>query len=361
MRRSFRIPAVLLACAAAQLGVTSMATAAPAGGEAAGARTPFDLQGHRGARGLRPENTLPAFAKALELGVTTLELDTGLTRDGVVVVSHERRIATLECRDTAPTFPGDPAYPYVGKLIKDLTYAQIRTLDCGTRTPADPAGDPFVRTQEPVPGTRMPTLRQVFDLADRYGADDVRFNLETKLDPTLPEETFGPWRFATAVMRVIRTDGKLRRSSIQSFDWRTLQVARRQSRLIDLVALVEPKTVQAGVAGPSPWLAGLDVDDPRFGGDVARAARHIGANVLSPTYGTGAWGTPAFAWYLTPDMIASAHRLGLEVVPWTVNEPRALREVLTLAIDGIITDYPDRARAAMVERGLPLPRSYEAP
>src|SRR5919201_123303 len=99
----------------------------------------FDLEGHRGTRGLRPENTLAAFGKALQIGVTTLELDTGVTKDGVVVVSHERRITKLECQDSAPASLGDPMYPYVGKLIRDLTLAQLQTLDCGTRHPNDPA------------------------------------------------------------------------------------------------------------------------------------------------------------------------------------------------------------------------------
>src|SRR6478736_4094399 len=112
---------------------------------AAEAAAPFDLEAHRGGRGLRPENTLASFGNALRLGVTTLELDTGVTKDGVVVVSHERRISSLECQG-----------PYVGKLIHELTYAQIQKLDCGTRHPADPSTDPFVGTQEAVPGTHMP-------------------------------------------------------------------------------------------------------------------------------------------------------------------------------------------------------------
>src|SRR6478672_12377057 len=100
--------------------------------EAASAHA-FDLEGHRGTRGLRPENTLAAFGKALQIGVTTLELDTGVTKDGVVLVSHERRISSLECQG-----------PYVGKLIHELTYAQVQQLDCGTRHPTNPSTDPFV-------------------------------------------------------------------------------------------------------------------------------------------------------------------------------------------------------------------------
>src|SRR3954454_12703401 len=140
-------------------GATATALATLAAATCASAAT-FDLEAHRGGRGLRPENTLASFGHALQLGVRTLELDTGVTRDGVVVVSHERRMSSLECQ-----------CEYVGQLIHDLTLAQIKTLDCGTRHPADPATDPFVGTQHAVPGTRMPTLAEVFQLVNRYGAD----------------------------------------------------------------------------------------------------------------------------------------------------------------------------------------------
>ena len=334
-----------------------LATIVAAPAEAA--RSQFDLEGHRGTRGLRPENTLAAFGKALQIGVTTLELDTGITKDGYVVVSHERRISSLECRDTGPVTAGDPAYPYVGKLIHELTLAQIKTLDCGTRHPADPAKDPFIGTQEPVPGARMPLLSEVFQLADRYGAHDVQFNIETKLDPTLPAETVDPTTFAGKVASVIRRHKKTSRSMLQSFDWRTLLAAKRVLPGLRTVALIEPKTAEAGKAGRSPWLAGRDID--RFGGDVAAAAASVGASVLSPTYGTGTWGKPDFRWYLTKQMIRSAHRHRLKVVPWTVNEIGALRAVLAMDVDGLITDYPNRARRVMAHRHMKLPRRYASP
>ena len=210
-----------------------------AGAEAASARS-FDLEGHRGTRGLRPENTLAAFGKALEIGVTTLELDTGVTKDGVVVVSHERRISSLECQG-----------PYVGKLIHELTYAQIQKLDCGTRHPADPSTDPFVGTQEAVPGTHMPSLAQVFQLVDRYGADKVQFDIETKRDPTLPKETVGPTTFAKKVISVISRYHMTKRSVLQSFDWSTLQAARKIKPRLRRAALADATTIFPGRPGPA--------------------------------------------------------------------------------------------------------------
>src|SRR4051812_10461807 len=200
-----RFRAVLVLAALAVLAVPA-APAAAHHGDHHGARA-FDLEAHRGGRGLRPENTLASFGKALQLGVTTLELDTGVTKDGIVVVSHERRISPLECG-------GDPSSPALGKLIKDLTYAQIKTLDCGVRG----VDDSLKATQEQLPGTRMPKLSQVFALAARYGAKDVQFNIETKIDPTLPGETVDPDAFARKVIAQIRKAHVTKRSLLQSFD-----------------------------------------------------------------------------------------------------------------------------------------------
>lgn len=131
----------------------------------------FDLQAHGGGTGLRPESSLSAFSHALELGVTTLELDVQITEDGQAVVTHDRMANPVVRRDTEPAAPGDPEFPYIGKLVKTLTVAQLKTLDCGTRRPADPATDRYLDSQIPDPGSRMLLLREVFDLVRRYGAD----------------------------------------------------------------------------------------------------------------------------------------------------------------------------------------------
>ena len=190
----------------------------------------------------------------------------------------------------------------------------------------------------------MPKLSQVFALADRYGATDVQFNIETKIDPTVPDDTVDPQTFTEKVLGVIKTSHKGHQSLLQSFDWRTLVAAKELMPGLRTVALAQPSTIQEGQDGTSPWTAGIDVDAAPYDGDVARAARAIGASVLSPTYGVGTWGTPSFAWYLTPAMVASAHARGLKVVPWTVDDPPAIEAVLDLGVDGIISDYPDRLR-----------------
>ena len=299
----------------------------------------FDLEGHRGARGLRPENTLPAFAKALQIGVTTLELDTGVTKDGAVVVSHERRIATLECRDTG-------GYHYVGQLVKDLTLAQIKTLDCGTRTPANPATDPFVGTQESVPGTKMPTLAEVFELADRYGADDVQFNIETKLDPKLPGDTVDPAAFVRAVTGVISAHGKTQRSLLQSFDWRTLVESKQVLPSLRTVALAQLPTIYPG----TPWTAGVPIGADAWSGGLAKAVKSIGARVLSPRFVD-----------LNDSLIAAAKKQGLLVIPWTVNDAPTMGTLIDRGVDGIISDYPNVLREVVAAKGLKLPAQYASP
>jgi glycerophosphoryl diester phosphodiesterase len=328
-------------------GLAAVAAIAAAGPASAAPVPSFDLEAHRGGRGLRPENTLASFGKSLQLGVSTLELDTGVTRDGVVVVSHERRITPLECQDTGPARPADPGFPYVGKLINDLTLRQIKTLDCGTRHPADPASDPFVGSQEAVPGTHMPTLGEVFKLTRRYGADDVRFNIETKLDPTVPDDTVGPARFTAKVLGVIRRYRMVRRSQLQSFDWRTLVQARRRLPRLHRVALAQASTIYPG----TPWTAGLPIGPDPFAGGLARVvSQRLHAQVLSPN-----------APDLTDALISAAHRRGLEVVPWTVDDPAEMAALIERGVDGLISDYPDRLRMVAASKGLDLPEGVDSP
>src|SRR5262249_17938023 len=133
----------------------------------------FDLQAHRGGLAFRPESTLSSFGNGLRMGVSTLEMDVQITADQQAVVTHDRKVDGRKCQDTAPVTPGAPLFPYVGKFIKDLTLAQVETLDCGSMTL------PEFPSQRPTPGARMPLLGQVFDLVKRYHADGVKMNVET--------------------------------------------------------------------------------------------------------------------------------------------------------------------------------------
>ncbi|WP_341393041.1 alkaline phosphatase [Arthrobacter sp. G119Y2] len=299
----------------------------------------FDLQSHRGGRGEYTEESLTAFAHSLELGVSTLELDTHLTEDGKVIVWHDDVIMPEKCRDTAPARPADPEFPYVGDRVALLDLAQIKTLDCGfQQLPGYPE-------QEVVQGNRIAELRDVYALADAYDARKIRFNVETKVEEGL-EGGPGMEALARAVVEEVEASGRERRTTIQSFDWSALNLVAAIAPDLKLVALAEDAVaLQVGQPGAAPQLGGLDIDD--YNGSPALAAAAAGYDVLSPLATT-----------VTAQMIREAHDAGLPVIPWTVNTAEAMNALMDLGVDGLITDYPTLLRSVMEERGLKLPRAY---
>jgi glycerophosphoryl diester phosphodiesterase len=277
----------------------------------------FDIQGHRGARGLAPENTLPAFEVALELGVKTLELDVVISGDGEVVVSHEPWMSSEICShpDGRPVVPDEAE----GLNIFEMTYVEVARYDCGLRV------HPRFPLQQPQ-AARKPLLREVLELGERWagrtGANRVRYNVETKSRPAW--EGFmcpDPETFVGAIWREVERAGVADRFIIQSFDPRTLQEARRRALPVRLALLVE--------AGP----CGVETEpDPL-------AYLRVGLQVLG----------------FTPEIYSPDHRLvtesvmeetrqrGMQVIPWTVNERSEMERLRALGAAGLITDYPDRA------------------
>ncbi|MFF1384622.1 glycerophosphodiester phosphodiesterase [Arthrobacter sp. NPDC058288] len=338
-------------CAGLALGAPLPAQAADTNPN--GTANHFDLQAHRGGIGLTVESTLPAFAKALETGVTTLELDLQITKDGREVITHDRKISDKKCADTAPVTPGDPLFPYAGKYVKDLTFDQVRTLDCGSLTLPQFPG------QQAAPGEKMPTLAEVFALVDSYRASQVKFNIETKVEAGAPEQTAPREQFVAVALKEIKAANMQHRVSIQSFDWGSLRLVQEADPQIRTVALTNKDFLQAGQPGSSPWLGGIDADD--FGGDLVNAASHLGFDAISPVHGTPQNGTvadPGYVPYVTADMVNRAHAAGMQVIPWTVDDKPTMRALISAGVDGIITDYPDRLRQVMAEHSMKLPKQY---
>ena len=292
----------------------------------------IEIQGHRGARGLLPENTIPAFERAIELGVDVLELDLGMTRDGVPVVHHDRALVPEHTRNPDGRWLVPP-----GLLLRTLDLADLADLDVGRAAPDGRIRERFPN-QESRDGARIPTLAEVLALGKRPGAEGLRFNIETKLTPLAPEETAGPAEFARVVITVLRAERMVERANLQSFDWRVLFEARRLAPELATVCLTVERRWQdnilRGHPGPSPWTAGLDID--AFDGSVPRLVQAAGCAVWSP-----------FHRDLTETALAEAHALGLRVVVWTVNDVDDMLTLARLGVDGVITDYPDRAVEAL--------------
>ncbi len=265
----------------------------------------FDLQAHRGGSGLAPENSLLAFDRALAIGVTTLECDVHVSRDGVPVLSHERT--------------------YAGHVIPRHTWAELDALrSCG-----------------PEP---LATLRRLVDLVHERGAD-TGLNVETKFDVVHPEESAPRERFVEAVVGVLAETGVVARSSVQSFDWAVLRLVHAAEPGLRLNALSNTDRLEVDQPGASPWLAGLDIDD--YGDSVAVAAASLGFDALSPSHSS-----------LTPGLVDEAHGVGLRVLPYTVNDAETMGLLIGLGVDGLITDRPDVLRQVMAEAGLELPARW---
>jgi glycerophosphoryl diester phosphodiesterase len=316
----------------------------------------FDLQAHRGGMGLMVESSIASFSHALEIGVSTLELDVQITEDDQAVVTHDRKISNAVCKDTAPAFENDPEYPYVGKYIKDLTLEQIRTMDCGSLSKSQYPG------QVTSPGAKMLLLTEVFDLVKQYDAKKVWMNIETKVEAGAPHETAPREDFVNIVAHEVREAGMLDRVSIQSFDWGSLMMMREVEPRLPIVALTNgPQFLQPGQPGASPWLGGIDIDD--FGGDLVSAAQSFGADAISPVHGfpqNGKITDENYEPYVTAKMVEDAHQAGMKVIPWTVDDKATMNKLVDDGVDGIITDYPDRLREVMTDYGFKLPKKYKA-
>jgi glycerophosphoryl diester phosphodiesterase len=313
----------------------------------------FDLQAHRGGLGLRPESTIASFANGLKIGVSTLEMDVQITKDGQAVITHDRQVDGTKCQDTAPAFPGDPQYPYVRKFVNTLTLAEVKTLDCGSKTLAN------FPEQVPAPGARMPLLREVFDLVKSYHASGVKLNVETKVEAGSPTETAPREQFVQVVAKEIRRAHIARQVTVESFDWGSLIRMHQVMPHLPLVALDNIDFLQVGQPGTSVWLGGIDIDD--FGGDPLKAIKSFGGSAWSPVHGSpqdGKVTEPGYVPYVTREKVDEAHRLGLKVIPWTVDDPATMNKLIDDGADGLITDYPDRARTVLAQRGFTLPRPY---
>ena len=287
-----------------------------------------------------PENTLPAFAKALSIGVTTLELDLAVTRDLHVVVIHNPRFEPIIARRTNGDWLQQSS-----PSIHSMTLDTVKTYDVGRLNPASKYAKRYPH-QQSIDGTSVPTLGEVFELVNQSGNELVKFNIEAKLNPENPELTLSPKKFIQAVLKVIQRYKMETRVAVQSFDWRALRAVQDLAPGITTSYLTANQdwlnNLQIDMPGPSPWLNGFDVDD--FDGSAPRAIKAAGGTVWSPYHKE-----------VSPESIKLAHELGLSVNVWTVNESSRMRELVDMGVDGIITDYPNRLRQVLEELGLPVP------
>lgn len=306
----------------------------------------FELVGHRGARGLFPENTLEGFAAALKVGVSALEFDLGLTRDGVVVIHHDPRLN--------PEMTKGPDGRYLkrlGPLLRTLSFAELRAYEVGAIRPKSRYARRFPK-QRPAPGARIPSLAELARLLRACGDPRLRLYAEIKVSALASEETAPRAAFAEAVVAALRKEGLAERTTILSFDWRTLREAQRLAPEIPTGYVTAESGKEHGLRrrapGASPWTEPFALRD--FGGSLPRMVEAAGGALWAPFYRD-----------LTEKDLAAAHVLGLRVLVWTVNAARPMRRLIRLGVDGIASDRPDILRKVMAEEGLPVPASSPKP
>ncbi|NBC08979.1 MAG: glycerophosphodiester phosphodiesterase [Bacteroidetes bacterium] len=269
---------------------------------------PFDWQGHRGARGLLPENTVPAFLKALEYPqVKTLELDLAVSQDSQLVVSHEPWMSHHICShpDGRPVTEAEEDE----LLIFQMPYDSVRQYDCGSR------GNARFPQQQAQPAYK-PLLREVVQEAEAFAKQQERalprYNIEIKLEPDYDGvKAPGPQTFARLLLEEIKTLGIAERATVQSFDVRPLQQLHRMDSSITTALLIDNPN---GVA-------------------VNLQALGYTPDIYSPYYKM-----------VTANVVKTVHDRGMKIIPWTVNDTTAMKALIELGVDGIITDYPDRIR-----------------
>ena len=275
----------------------------------------FDLQGHRFARGLFPENTLEGLRSAVRLGMTSFEIDIAITRDGVPVVHHDPALNPNTTRQADGTWLSE-----IGPFIRDLTVEELARYDVGRLRPGSAYAATYA-SQTPNDGARIPTLDAVLRLFPT-----LCFNIELKLMPAHPEWTVTPEDMVERTLHVVDAADAVPRVTIQSFDWRAPRHVRRTRPEIACGWLTDAATVRA-----APLWRGRP-DAPVTMEAVPDAIAEEGGGLWTPFHAD-----------LTPGLLAHAHGLGLRVIPWTVNEVADMRRLSAWGVDGLITDWPDRA------------------
>ncbi|MDD2859694.1 MAG: glycerophosphodiester phosphodiesterase family protein [Acidiphilium sp.] len=284
----------------------------------------FALFGHRGARGLAPENTLAGFSVARSCGVTGVEFDVGLSVDGVAMVHHDPRPSRYFARN-----PRGAYVPADEPLLHEQTASDLAGYDIGRLLPGS---DYAARYPDQIPhdGARIPTLD-----AALAALDGLDLLIEVKTFPDRPEDTASPQAMAQAVIAALHRADSVARAVLFAFDWRVLREAAAMEPALRRCCLTEPDTLAAG----GLWLDGMDLG--AFDGEVVHAVAATGAHCWAPFHAT-----------LDEAELREAQALGLFVLPWTVNTPEAFERMLRLGVDGMISDRPDLARTAIEAAGM---------
>jgi len=291
--------------------------------------------GHRGAAGLLPENTLAAFARACELGIDGIELDVLVSADGELVVHHDFRLKPEIARLADGTWISSTS----PAAVRDLTVAQLKAYDVGRLQPKTSYAGRYPE-QTPADGERIPTFNEVIQLFRKSCNPSTRLFVEIKTSPEEPALTPPPEVISDMVVKMLKDERITERTWVLSFDWRNLvhiqRIAPELATVYLTISTPGSNTLKPNQPGPSPWMAGLDIDD--FNGSAPRAVKAAGGRVWSPFFKN-----------LTQESLEEARRLGLGVSVWTPDGPEDLKQMIRMKVDAITTNRPDVLKKLLKE------------
>jgi glycerophosphoryl diester phosphodiesterase len=301
----------------------------------------FDVHGHRGARGLRPENTLPAFAKAIQLGVTTIEMDVGITKDKQIIVTHDMYVSSNICRRKNGTSVNN--FIGFGPLVRNMTLKDLQELDCGSMNNSEIFPSP---PRINVPGAIMPSLQQVFDLSKDIGNNKVCFNIEIKFIPFIDNKIYVQ-NFVKSVVKLVQENNLQDRVIIQSFDWNAIKMSKKLDPTIRTAALVADMQLRFC---KSCWLDDISIPGDKLSSlSILKQAKHY-IDIYSPDWKLI---DPTHENYLK-NTVQEIQKAGFLVIPFTPNNVKDLERVIDLGVDGAITDYPDRLINILKKRNIKI-------
>lgn len=270
---------------------------------------PFEVQGHRGMRGLFPENSLPGFQAAIEAGVDAVELDLLLTKDGQIVIQHNYMLDAELCH----YFDGQPINET--RFISALLYSDIRKCDCGAKK------NPLYQRQRAIHGTHIPTLGELFHLienSEHPNAKRMRLNLEIKADPANPHFLPAYSTVAEKIVQAVQEAGFAERVAYSSFDPHMLAEVNKLVPEAPLGFIFNERTLLFANQEATNW---IDY--------VRELASTLNIKVVSPDY-----------CLVTQEAVEAMHTACLRVIPWTVNDLEISKALIDMGVDGIISDYP---------------------
>lgn len=313
----------------------------------------MDLYGHRGARGLSPENTIPGYRTAMAIGVNFIDMDIAMTKDYVLIVTHGGHLDPYLTRKRGSLeVVNDPHWHF-----KDHTYEEVLAYDVGRIVNPDYAQK--FPLQIPVDDTPIPKLVDVIRYAKKRGGNQIKFNIEMKVEADKPEHYPPPEEFAEVLMKTLKAEAILERTEVQAFYWKCLAEIQKWNKQWNTHVVTQYLTHieymnlnNPDVDTASLWTDGRFLRDPKFKGSIPKMIKDAGGT---------AWG--AWDGDLTEAQVKEAHDLGLRVLVWSLAinndfDPSLTSKMFDFQVDGIITDRPDIVRGMMAARGIPLPLAF---